>query len=268
MLRRGIAPKGPSDFAVPVLAIREPTGRLRAVLYGYAAHTSALSGYQWSGDYASFTRIALETRHPEALALFFQGCGSDQSAAPRGTLEQCRKLGEELATAVQKVLDQPMRPLASRLATALELIRLDFGEQPSAEHLRAVAGQSGYQARWAKRLLAQLESGKPFATGYPDYPVQAWCLGGDQLWLALGGEVCVDYALAFKRRFGPRTWIAGYANDVMAYIPSRRLWEEGGYQAGAFEVYGLPATRWCPDIEDRITAAAVRLVAKVRLRQE
>lgn len=263
MLRRGIAPKGPSDFAVPVLAIRHPNGRLRAVIYGYAAHTSALTGYQWSGDYASFARIALESQHPEALALFFQGCGSDQSAAPRGTVEQCRKLGEELASAVEKVLGEPMRPLAPRLATALEMVALDF-EQPSPEHLRTVASQSGYQARWAKRLLAQLESGKPFATSYPQYPVQAWCLGGEQLWLALGGEVCVDYALAFKRRFGATTWIAGYANDVMAYIPSRRLWEEGGYQAGAFEVYGLPATRWCGDIEDRITSAMARLVALVR----
>ena len=56
----------------------------------------------------------------------------------------------------------------------------------------------------------------------------------------------------------------GYANDVMAYIPSRRLWEEGGYQAGAFEVYGLPAKRWGPDIEQRIAGAVTRLVEQVR----
>ena len=53
-------------------------------------------------------------------------------------------------------------------------------------------------------------------------------------------------------------------NDVMAYIPSRRLWEAGGYQAGAFEVYGLPANRWCPDIEERIAGSVARLVKKVR----
>jgi hypothetical protein len=50
----------------------------------------------------------------------------------------------------------------------------------------------------------------------------------------------------------------------MAYIPSRRLWEQGGYQAGAFEVYGLPETRWSPDIEDRVTTAVSRLVDRVR----
>lgn len=260
MLQRGIAPKGPSDFSVPVLAVRGPDARLRAVIYGFAAHTSALTGYQWSGDYASFTRMALERAHPEVRAAFFQGCGSDQSAAPRGTLTQCRKLGEELAASVERVLAGPMRPLGPSLRTALELVVLDFGEQPSREYLRSVAAQPGYQARWAKRLLAEWESGKPPAKAYPEYPVQVWRLGAGQLWIALGGEVCVDYALSLKRRFGPTTWVAGYSNDVMAYIPSRRLWEEGGYQAGAFEVYGLPALRWCSDVEDRITAAVTRLV--------
>jgi len=45
MLRRGVAPKGPSDFAVPVLAVRSPPGQLRAVVFGYAAHTSGT--IQW-----------------------------------------------------------------------------------------------------------------------------------------------------------------------------------------------------------------------------
>jgi hypothetical protein len=91
-----------------------------------------------------------------------------------------------------------------------------------------------------------------------------WRLGDDQLWVALGGEVCVDYVLRFKKEYGPQIWVNGYANDVMAYIPSRRIWEEGGYQAGAFEVYGLPANRWCPDIEDRITGAVARLLKQIR----
>ncbi len=37
----------------------------------------------------------------------------------------------------------------------------------------------------------------------------------------------------------------------------------GGYQAGAVEVYGLPATRWTPDIEYRIAAAVARMAEKV-----
>jgi hypothetical protein len=263
MIQRGIPPKGPSDFAVPVLAVRNPDGSLRAVVCGYAAHTSTLSGYQWSGDYASFTQLALEKAHPNVQAMFFQGCGSDQSAAPRGTPERSRIMGEELATAVEQALASPMRPLEPRLRTAMEMIVLDFGEQPSRAQLEAVAQRNDYQGRWARRLLKEADQGRSFAKSYPEYPVQAWKLGRDQLWITLGGEVCVDYALSFKKRFGPATWVAGYTNDVMSYIPSRRVWQEGGYESGAFEVYGLPVRRWCADIEDRITAAAVRVAGRV-----
>ena len=69
----------------------------------------------------------------------------------------------------------------------------------------------------------------------------------------LGGEVVVDYAIRLKTEHrGENTWIAGYANDVMAYIPSRRVLLEGGYEGGgAMVYYGLP-TVWAPQVEDDI----------------
>ena len=100
--------------------------------------------------------------------------------------------------------------------------------------------------------------------GRSDGARASWILGEDQLWIALGGEVVVDYALLFKRKYGPTTWVAGYTNDVMAYIPSHRVWQEGGYEAGAFSVYGLPANRWTPEIEKRIAASVDRLVEKLK----
>ena len=265
MLRRGVEPRGPTDFAVPVLAVRSPDGKLRAVVFGYAAHPSALTqNYLWSADYAGVTQRAVEARHPEARAMFVQGCGSDQSAVPRGSADLCRKIGESLATAVETVLEKPMRPVSPRFRAAFEFVALDFGEAPTKADLDAAGKGTDYRARWARRLSSELAAGKAFAKGYPEYPIQVWKLGADQLWIALGGEVCVDYALRFKVDYGPRTWVSGYANDAMAYIPSRRIREEGGYQAGAFEVYGLPATRWCADIEERIARAVARLVEETR----
>jgi neutral ceramidase len=259
-----LAPKGPSDFAVPVLAVRDRGGQLRAVVCGYAAHTSALTdNYRWSADYAGVTQRSLEARHPGAAAMFFQGCGSDQSAVPRGTVALCTARGEELAAAVDAVLAHPMRPLPPVFRAGFEFVALDFGAQPFRAELEDIGKGTDYRARWARRLASELAAGKALARGYPEYPVQVWKLGQEQLWIALGGEVCVDYALRFKKEFGPATWVTGYANDVMAYIPSRRLWEEGGYQAGAFDVYGLPAMRWCPDIEERIDGTVARLVKHV-----
>ncbi len=202
MARKGVSPKGPSDFSVPLLAIRSREGNLKGLVFGYAAHTSALTdNYLWSADYAGVTQSSLEKEHPGSMAMFFQGCGSDQSALPRGTIQLCRERGEDLARAVEEVLAKPMRPVASKFRSAFEFIELDFAEQPSSAELDRLAGGNDYRARWAKRLRGELADGHPFQHSYRQYPVQAWRLG-DQLWLGLGGEVCVDYVLRFKKEFG------------------------------------------------------------------
>jgi hypothetical protein len=42
----------------------------------------------------------------------------------------------------------------------------------------------------------------------------------------------VDYALRLKERYGwEDTWVAGYSNDIFAYVPSARVLKEGGYEA-------------------------------------
>jgi hypothetical protein len=91
---------------------------------------------------------------------------------------------------------------------------------------------------------------------YP-YPVQAWQLGPDVTWLLLGGEVVVDFAIRLKSDLaGENTWVASYSNDVMGYIPSRRVLAEGGYEGGLARFpYGLPAV-WDPTIEQQVIDAA------------
>ena len=80
-----------------------------------------------------------------------------------------------------------------------------------------------------------------------------------------GGESVVDYSLRFQREFGSGTWVMGYADDMIAYIPSRRVWEEGGYEGGwRLYEYGRPAYRWAGDIEERIVETVHRLVGEVR----
>jgi len=259
LLARGELLKGPVNHDVPVLAVRAPEGRLLAVLCGYACHCTTLDSYQWSGDYAGFAQLALEESHPGALAMFYAGCGSDQNPLPRREVAICRRYGGMLAAAVEEVLRTRLRPIAPQLRTEFQLLDLDYEKLPSQSQLQALADKGGYEGRWAARLLKELKEGKPLATRYP-YPVQVWKLGADQLWISLGGEVVVDYSLRLKAKYGPQTWVTAYANDVMAYIPSRRVWEEGGYEAGAFPVYGLPTQRWTPDIEERITACVDRLV--------
>jgi hypothetical protein len=256
---------GPTDHSVPVLAVSTPDGKLKAVLFGYACHNTVMSFFQWSGDYAGFAQSALEKSHPGATAMFFMGCGGDQNPLPRQELTFAERYGNMLAAAVEEVLLSPPRPLEPSLRTKMEMITLDFGPPPTESELNEVkVGKSVSYHRWANRLLAQLKSGTPFARTYP-YPIQAWELG-DQLVITLGGEPVVDYSLKFKQQFGVQTWVAGYCNDVMAYIPSLRVLKEGGYEGGGAMIpYGQPALRWGDDVEDLISTSVSRLVEQLRL---
>jgi hypothetical protein len=73
-------------------------------------------------------------------------------------------------------------------------------------------------------------------------PVQALQFGRHLTLVALGGEVAVDYGLEIKREFPKQNVVvAGYSNDVMAYIPTQKILREGGYEAAeSMALYGLP----------------------------
>lgn len=263
LLEEGIPLKGPVDHSVPVLAVRTPDDRLTAIVFGYACHTTVLNGNEWCGDYAGFAQLAVKKNHPEAAAMFWAGCGGDQNPLPRRKVELCEKYGNMLAQAVEEALQQPMRPLSPQLRTAFAFVTLDFDRNPTREELlEAMENRNAVRARWAKRMLPKLDAGEPMTNSH-EYAVQVWRLGDDQLWIALGGEAVVDYSLRFKREFGPHTWVVGYAHDMVAYIPSRRVWEEGGYEGGYVWEYGFPANRLTADVEDRIAACVHRLVEKI-----
>ncbi|PAW69002.1 MAG: hypothetical protein B9S34_00675 [Opitutia bacterium Tous-C1TDCM] len=275
-LRRDRALAGPVDHSVPVLAVSSPDGALKAVVFGYACHNTTLSFYQWAGDYAGFAQIALQRSHPGVTAMFYSGCGADQNPLPRREVHQAERYGNMLAAAVEEVLLRAPAPLPPRLRTAHTFATLKFGPTPTPDELAKLAqGPPTTLTRWAGRLKAELQAGKTLPRSY-QYPVQVWRLGEDRLWIALGGEVVVDYALRFKKEFGPSTWVAGYANDVMAYIPSARVLAEDrpprtngrpGYEGNtSMYVYGQPAHTWADDVEDTIAASVHRLVGEVRAR--
>ncbi|WP_338868899.1 neutral/alkaline non-lysosomal ceramidase N-terminal domain-containing protein [Spirosoma sp. SC4-14] len=254
--------KGPNDYAVPVIKITTATGKLKAIVFGYACHPTVLDLYQWSGDYAGFAQIELEKAHPGTTALFFQGAAGDQNPLPRRTVSLARQYGRELAAAVDRVLEEPMRPLEPHLKTAYSEIELPLSAPPTEAELRKTASETTpYLKRWATRLLAEQKRGKPFVRSYP-YPLQIWQLGNQPI-LSFGGELVIEYALVCKKRFGPDIFVMGYNNDVMGYIPSATILQEGGYEGASSQmVYGLPSV-WASSVPNLIYDEINRLAEEV-----
>ena len=192
--------------------------------------------------------------------MFFTGGGADQNPLPRRKIELAQKYGRMLAVSVNEVLDEPMKKVEGQLASSFEEVDLEFDQLPTKEQLQAdLKNSSRYTAGRAKLLLSEWERDGSLPKTWP-YPIQVWKLGKNINWVALGGELVVDYQLRLKRELGEKsTWVTGYANDVMAYIPSERVLEEGGYEGDtSMIVYQLPS-KWKAGLEDQIVSTVHRL---------
>lgn len=257
--------QGPNDYAVPVIKVLNSQGDIKAIAFGYACHPTVLNGYQFSGDYPGFTQIELEKAHPGATALFFQGAGADQNPLPRNTVPLARQYGKELAAAVERVLEEDMKKIPSKLVTTYSELTLPLDSLPSETDLMKISKTSDlpYHKRWAERTLSEITAGSKMITSYP-YPVQVWTIGNHPL-VSLGGELVVGYAINVKQMLGSDAIVLGYSNDVMNYIPTSTILKEGGYEGDiAHVVYGLPA-KWQPGIEANILNEIRRLAIEAGL---
>lgn len=264
LLEKGEMLKGPVDHAVPVMTVSSADKKLVAILFGYACHPTTLSFTKWCGDYPGFAQIAIEKNHPGAAAMFVNTCGGDQNPLPRRKVELCEKYGHMLADAVEEALKKPLKPVSPGLRTAFSYIDLAYEKVMTRVELEAFTKDTNaIRKRWAERMIKKLDAGETFGAAYP-YPLHAWRLGQEMLVIGMGAETVVDYALRFKTKYGPGTWVMGYADDMISYIPSRRVWLEGGYEGGSFLYeYGRPALRWAGDVEERIAGVVQRLAAAV-----
>lgn len=237
-IRNSPNPEGPVDHDVPVLKITNEEGELTTILFGYACHNTTLSFYQFCGDYAGFAQTEIERAHPGTVAMFVMGCGGDQNPYPRRTLDLAMTHGKTLATAVEAALETPAIPLTGPLEVTLDHVEVTYADPPSkTELLERLNTGNKYVKQHATRLLKQLESEGKLRSSYSTlvHTMQF----GDQLTLvALPGETVVDYSLRLKKEFsGQNLWVAGYSNDVFAYVPSDRVLQEGGYEGGGALIY-------------------------------
>ncbi|HOE11859.1 MAG TPA: neutral/alkaline non-lysosomal ceramidase N-terminal domain-containing protein [bacterium] len=258
-------PIGTVDHDVPVLKVTDAQGDVKAILFGYACHNTTLSDYGICGDYAGYAQEYLEKRHHGAAALFFAGCGADANPSPRTGLEYARQHGEELSQAVETVLNEPMTPVDGTICTAFSSVYLPLTAAPTREELqKQLEDKNRFIRNRAKYLLETLEQNGSIPDQHP-CPVQVWGIGKDFLIIALGGEVVSDYSLLFKYQFGKdRTWVAAYANDTPAYIPTIRLIREGGYEVEESMIYYGLHGPWKQEIEPILTEEVNRLVKEVR----
>ncbi|MDP8244308.1 MAG: neutral/alkaline non-lysosomal ceramidase N-terminal domain-containing protein [Candidatus Hinthialibacter antarcticus] len=262
-VRIGLNPIAPVDHDVPVLSIQNSDGKVIGMVFGYACHNTTMDFYQYCGDYAGFAQLELERLYPDATAMFWSGCGGDANPNPRRELDHAKSHGRELAVAVASVLNAPMKNLDGSLQVNSSTIDLQLTPAPSREEIEQQRESSNkYIQSRARNLLQTLVSKGSISETYP-YPIQVWKIG-ELTWVALAGEVVVDYALRFKHEYGRETtWVIAYANDVFAYIPSLRVLREGGYESETSMIYYGLHGPWAETVEQSIVDEVDQLVSEI-----
>ncbi len=257
---------GQVDQDVPVITVKAGKD-LKAIVFGYSCHTTALGGLSINGDYAGFAQLELEKTFSGSIAMFVQNCGGDANPLPRirgkdaEATELASMYGRILAEAVRQAITTQMPPLNGPIHAAMGETELLLQPGiPLDELKQRLPNLTGMPKREFEYFIRQYETlGSP-----PDrvkYPIQVWRIGPDFTFIALTGETVVDYSLKFKAAYGwNTTWVCGYNNDLTSYVPSLRVRKEGGYEGvtGMFE-YGHRAP-YTETVEDLITAKVDQLV--------
>ena len=263
----GVNREGPVDPEVTILRVERTDRTPRALLFSFSCHNTTLTqdNYLFHGDYAGVAQEVLEKEFPGTTVLFMLGCGADANPDPRGTMQLVQVHGEALARRVRYAQSDPMHLIHGPLKTLFDRVDLPFAPPPSREVLQALLQSNDiYVQKHAQALLTTLDQKGSLPASYP-CPIGLVKFGGDLTLLALSGEVVVDYSIRLKKELGHKSklWITAYANDVFAYIPSRRILEEGGYEPDtSMHYYGLTGP-WAPEVEDILVGKVHQMVNAV-----
>lgn len=237
-----VRPVGPIDPEVGLLSIRTRGAGLLAALTVFALHLDTVGGTLYSADYPFYLQQVLRGEFGERFVSAFGAgtCGNINhidvsSAAPQKGQEEAERIGARLAETVRAAL-----PKLSRLSRPSLKVRNAVVEAPLQRY-------TPEQLEQARRDIAQISSNDlPFlrkveagrvlslqSLGRRSWPVevQVFRLSNDTALVTLPGEVFVELGLAIKRASPFRhTVVIELANDGPAYIPTRRAYEEGGYE--------------------------------------
>lgn len=260
-------PDGPTDHQVPVLRMETASGDSKAILFGYACHATTLSFQQLCGDYPGFAQQFVQEAHPGCIAMFMNGCSGDQNPYPRRTLDLAKQHGRALANGVETaLLTKTQTELRGPLQVAFKNVTLRFAEPPSRKDLEQQM-QTGnkYMRIHARGLLDELDAHGRIKTEFDRFPLQVARFGDDLILVGICGEAVVDYSLRCKQELSKKgkiaVWTAGYCNDVFGYLPSERILQEGGYEAGDAMRYTTFPGRFDTSVESRIMDGIHQLVS-------
>ena len=271
-------PAGPVDPELGVIVIEELDGRMIAVLINYTCHPAILAGDNFliSEDYPGYTMRLVE-KETNALCFFTNGATGNinhinifNPHQKRGFYE-AERLGTILGKKVLSIISAAKITPVEELKIVREEIKLPLRKIPRFEIEKARKLVEGKKIKkislvdglseevYAEQILALSKTSKKSLSS----EIQAISLGDIAL-VSIPGELFVEYGLEIKRKSPfPHTFIIGYANDYVGYIPTLKAFQEGGY-----EVRTGAASKLDPGAGEMINGKTLEILNKLKEKRE
>jgi len=253
--------QGVADDSAHVLGVFNRASVAIAFLFNYPCHGVVLceDNLLYSRDWPGFAMDEIErAASPGAISIFLQGATGNIDPRSRGSFSVAEENGRAMGhTAVEAISHAPSlgetRIAARRMPIQLELKNSDAVLANARDcvaqtdaSLRNHRGGDGYQLKRLRdhhaqslSALSALElleeqnrrdrrvdmSRRELATSLTIFTI------GDLAIVGIPGELFVELGLALKHNPDfAHTFVVGYCNDLIGYIPTRAAYDEGGYE--------------------------------------
>jgi len=276
----------PVDPSVGVLRIdcnKKPEG----ILINYACHPVVLGpdNLLITADYPGYAlRVIERVFEGKVIPMFTNGAAGDINVGhsaelsaigetiPGRTFERAENLGMMLAGEVLKTLTKIEPTPETSIAAATKEVFLPFKPLPSLEEAEAlvkdkekaldeliqkgapteIIAKAKIEKLYADILLQQVSERQKKPKELNPLEIQAIKIGNCAL-ITFPGELFVEIGLKIKEKSPfPHTYIVGYANGYVGYLPTKQAFEEGGYEA--------VASHFAPESEEIVIEESLTLL--------
>jgi neutral ceramidase len=239
-----IKPAGPIDPEVGVLYAESEEGKPLSTYVNFALHLDITGGLEISADMPyTLSRILGGLKGEDMVSMFGQGCCGNinhinvKSGEPQKGHAEAERIGTVLAGEVIKTYTR-LKPLeVDRIKARSEIVKLPLADVSSADLDEALEITAKFGENNAAPFMEMVNAfkivdvherkGKPI-----DAEIQVFTLGEEFALVSLPGEVFVELGMYIKERSPyPYTMVLELTNGSVDYIPDRKAFVEGNYEA-------------------------------------
>jgi len=233
---------GPTDTALMVLRVDNLSGKTKAILYNYSAHAVVMGpdSFAVSADWPGYASAKLDSVLSGGMGMFLQGFCGDVNIKDNGSssFDKAKEYGEILANEVLRVTKKIKLEKSKKIKMYSKIINLPLHipDQKDIEDMLQHYAEHRKQANWERFFQEWKDDTIREINRNPrdvlPAEIQILAIDNDILFVMEPGEVFTKWGMKIKE-ISPfkNTFVIGYANDCIGYIPDKDDFVRKGYAA-------------------------------------